>query len=251
MNPPPLLVCILSLLAPALAFAQQSAEDFVGRGVAEARSGDFDQAIADFNQAVRLNPNQAEAYNYRGVTKARKGDSEGAIADFDQAVQLDPKYDNGYLNRGIVRQTKRDFGGALSDYVRYNQLASQRLPNDYVNLYIWLVRARQSGIGEANKELSAYLSQRGDPPPGDWVSEIEEFLLDKICEADLFLAANSSEGGKRRKLCDAWFFSGMKHVLAGDKKTAADHFLKCQAMHTLTSEYLLAQSELKMLGTAK
>jgi lipoprotein NlpI len=244
---PLLLFLMLSLLAPVLAFSQQSAEDLVGAGVSEARSGDFDQAIAHFNQAVRLNPKQAEVYNYRGITKARIGDIEGAIADFDQAVQLDPKYDNGYLNRGIVRQTKGDFEGALSDYLRYNQLASQRLPTDYVNLYIWLVRARQSGIAEANKELSAYLGERRDPPPHDWVSKIEEFLQDKISEADLFLAANSPEAGKRRRLCDAWFFSGMKDVLVGDKKAAADHFLKCLAMHTLTSEYLLAQSELKKL----
>ena len=57
-------------------------------------------------------------------------------------VQLDPKYDNGYLNRGIAKADKERLRRSLNDYVRYNQFASQRLPNSYVNLYIWLVRTR-------------------------------------------------------------------------------------------------------------
>ena len=153
-----------------------------------------------------------------GVIKARKGDIEGAIADFDRAVERDPKYPHAYLNRGIARQTKSDFAGALSDYIRYSGLGLQGLPNNYVSLYIWLVRIRQNGIAEANKELSSYLEQRRDASAEDWVYKIGEFLLDKMSEADLFIAANSPEAGKRRRLCDAWYFSGMKHVLTGDKR---------------------------------
>lgn len=249
MNRSQLLAC--TLLVPALTFAQRSAEDYVEQGTAEGRSGDFEKAITDFDHALELNPNQAEVYNFRGVTKARKGDIEGAIADFDRAVEMNPKYPHAYLNRGVARQTKSDFGGALSDYIRYNELGLQQVPGDYVCLYIWLVRARQSGMAEANKELSTYLNQRRDTSPGDWVYKIGEFLLDKMSEADLFVAANSLEAEKRRRLCDAWYFSGMKHVLAGDKKAATNYFIKCLATHTLTSEYLLAQSELKTLGEAK
>lgn len=251
MNRSQLLACILNLLVPVLTFAQRTAEDYVEQGIAEGRSGDFDKAIADFDYSVQLNPNQVEVYNYRGVTKARKGDIAGAIADFDRAVEMNPKYPHAYLNRGIAKQTKSDFGGALSDYIHYSELGLQRLPGDYVCLYIWLVRTRQSGIAEANKELSTYLEQRRDTSPGDWVYKIGEFLLDKMSEADLFVAANSPDAGKRRRLSDAWYFSGMKHVLAGDKKAAANYFIKCLATHTLTSEYLLAQSELKTLDAAK
>ena len=236
---------------PVLTFAQRNAEDFAEQGIAEGQSGDFEKAIADFDRAVQLDPNQAEVYNYRGVVKARKGDIEGAIADFDRAVQLNPKYPHAYLNRGIVRQTKNDFRGALSDFNRYSELGPQQLPNDYVFLYIWLARSRQGGTGEANKELAVYLDQRRDRSAGDWVYQIGEFLLGRISETDLFGDANSPAPGKRRRLSDAWYFSGMKHVLAADKKGAANYFIKCLATHTLTSEYLLAQAELKTLSPGK
>jgi lipoprotein NlpI len=243
---------MLSLFVPVLTFAQRNAEDFVEQGIAEGQGEDFEKAIADFDRAVQLNPNQAEVYNYRGVVKARKGDIEGAITDFDRAVQLNPKYPHAYLNRGIARQTKNDFRGALSDFNRYSELGPQQLPNDYVFLYIWLARIRQGGIAEANKELAGCLDQLRDRSAGEWVYQIGEFLLDKISEADLFGAANSpAPPGKRRRLCDAWYFSGMKHVLAADKKGAANYFIKCLATHTLTSEYLLAQAELKTLSPSK
>jgi lipoprotein NlpI len=242
---------MLSLLLPALTFAQRSAVDFAEQGIAEGQSEDFEKAIADFDRAVQLNPNLVEVYNYRGVVKARRGDIEGAIADFDRAVQMNPKYPHAYLNRGIARQAKKDFGGALSDFSRYIELGLHQLPGDYVCLYVWLARIRQGETAEANKELAAYLDQHRDTLAGDWVYQIGEFLLGKIGEPDLFGAASSSAPGKRRRLCDAWYFSGMKHLLAADKKGAANYFIKCLATHTLTSEYLLAQAELKTLSANK
>jgi lipoprotein NlpI len=83
--------------------------------------------------------------------------------------------------------------------------------------------------------------------PGDWISKICEFLLDKISEADLFAAADSTDPKKERtQHCEAWYFSGMKYLLAGDKKTAANYFTKCSATQDPNSDaYTLAESELK------
>ena len=47
-----------------------------------------DGAIADYNQAIKINPNYALAYNNRGNIKRTKGDIDGAIADFDRAIKL-------------------------------------------------------------------------------------------------------------------------------------------------------------------
>jgi Flp pilus assembly protein TadD len=44
--------------------------------------------MADFNQAITINPKNAAAYRNRGEIKRKKGDINGAVADFNHAVKL-------------------------------------------------------------------------------------------------------------------------------------------------------------------
>jgi len=44
--------------------------------------------MADYNQAIELNPQYGLAYRNRGNAKRKKGDLDGAIADFNRAIKL-------------------------------------------------------------------------------------------------------------------------------------------------------------------
>jgi tetratricopeptide (TPR) repeat protein len=57
---------------------------------------DLDRAIADFSEAIRLNPLFASAYHERGVAHRAKGDHTRAVADQEVAIRLDPT--NGVVN---------------------------------------------------------------------------------------------------------------------------------------------------------
>src|SRR5262245_37976109 len=67
------------------------------RGYAYRNKGDYDRAIADHNEAIRLDPKNASAYSYRGLAYDEKGEYDRAIADHNEAIRLDPK-DTGVYN---------------------------------------------------------------------------------------------------------------------------------------------------------
>ena len=55
------------------------------RGLTYDYAGDYDRAIADFDQALRLTPSNVDAFCSRGWAFAQKGDYDRAIQDCDQA----------------------------------------------------------------------------------------------------------------------------------------------------------------------
>ncbi len=91
-------------------------EAYSRRGTAYASLGNFKAAEADFNEAIRLNPNFVFAYMNRGMGRGTTGDQQGAIADFTKAIELNPKFSQAYVSRGYGRSLMGDIDGAISDY---------------------------------------------------------------------------------------------------------------------------------------
>jgi lipoprotein NlpI len=95
---------------------EELAAFYVSRGVEYKNKRGLDRAIADFDQAVRLDPKNSDVYTVRGMAWEAKGDFERAIADFDQAIRLDPKNTDAYTVRAMAWQTKGDLDRAIADY---------------------------------------------------------------------------------------------------------------------------------------
>jgi tetratricopeptide (TPR) repeat protein/S1-C subfamily serine protease len=106
------------------------AQAYNNRGVARNELGDKQGAIDDYTQAIKINPNLALAYYNRGNVRDDLGDKQGAIDDFNQAIKINPNYAKAYYNRGIVRNELGDKQGAIDDYTQ----AIKINPN-YANAY--------------------------------------------------------------------------------------------------------------------
>ena len=57
------------------------------RGIAFLKKGDHDKALADFNKAIELDPNNALAYSNRGKALSKKGNDDKALADYNKAIE--------------------------------------------------------------------------------------------------------------------------------------------------------------------
>src|ERR1043165_7119230 len=55
-------------------------------------------SVSSLSEVIRNNPNDAQAYNARGLLLAQGGKSEEALADLNKAINLDPAYGHAYAN---------------------------------------------------------------------------------------------------------------------------------------------------------
>ncbi|NQT37336.1 MAG: tetratricopeptide repeat protein [Planctomycetes bacterium] len=72
-------------------------------------------ALADLNEAIRLDPANAVSYNNRGITRRKMGDFGKAMTDYNEAIRLDSENRNAFANRGQLYRLKGDYAQAIAD----------------------------------------------------------------------------------------------------------------------------------------
>jgi tetratricopeptide (TPR) repeat protein len=80
------------------------------------------EALAAFDDAIRVSPKYVKAYLNRGELRYRQGDRSGGLADFERAIEIAPKEAWGYNDRGWVRRAQGDFEGAIADFKKALEL---------------------------------------------------------------------------------------------------------------------------------
>jgi tetratricopeptide (TPR) repeat protein len=98
------------------------ADAFLDRAIAYDDAGDPARAIADYSDAIRLQPNYPEAYYDRALSEETIGDAQRALADLDQAIRLRPEYASAYKERGMLHLDARSYDDAIRDFTRAHQL---------------------------------------------------------------------------------------------------------------------------------
>jgi serine/threonine protein kinase/Flp pilus assembly protein TadD len=106
---------------------------YFNRGLAHLRRRDFDQAGADFDQAIQLRPDQAEPYLNRALARQGQGRLAAAIADLTRALELGSVPTRVYFMRAVLRQRAGDDDGARRD----REVGMRQEPTDELS---WVAR---------------------------------------------------------------------------------------------------------------
>jgi tetratricopeptide (TPR) repeat protein len=77
-----------------------------------------DSSAALLDAAILDNPNMPYAYAERGFARMQKGMLKEALADYSEAIRLDPEEEEYFLNRGLIREKLNDLNGAYRDYTQ-------------------------------------------------------------------------------------------------------------------------------------
>ena len=127
---------------------------YVNRGLAYDAKGDVDRAIADYTEAIRLDPKDKDPYTNRGGAYHAKGDLDRAIADHSEAIRLDPTFAAAYVNRGNAYRAKDDLDRAIADYDQAIRLDPKKLSaylsRGRANLYAGALATALADFEQAN-----------------------------------------------------------------------------------------------------
>ena len=97
---------------------EMTAEDFFDRGADKHDKNDYQGAIEDYTQAIKIDQNHDDAYHNRGYARFELGDHQRAIEDFTQAIAIEGHDGHAYYDRGKARFEIEDYKGAIEDFTQ-------------------------------------------------------------------------------------------------------------------------------------
>jgi len=98
--------------------------------------GDYRHAVADFSEAIRINPelaavNRCRLLRNRALAYRIYGEFDKALADYDQVVRLHPDFARAYYDRALTYRAKRDYDRAIADHLEAIRLSPDDAAEDY------------------------------------------------------------------------------------------------------------------------
>jgi tetratricopeptide (TPR) repeat protein len=161
----------------------------INRGLAYFDNNDYGRAITDFSEAIRLNPKHALAFFNRGYVYAIRGDTDRAIADLSEAIRLDSSYTRSFLWRGYVNSILGNYDAATSD------LGRVLLAADDAYAALWYFLANWRTGKQSAMALEVFTSKL---KPTEWPWPVIQLFLGRKTPDQVLAAAKT-----RRALRDA------------------------------------------------
>ncbi len=125
---------------------------FFARGGAYKDKKDYDRAIQDYTEAIRLDPTQVDFFMCRGIAYHHKGDYDQAIQDYTEWLRLKPGDASAFLQRGLAHHSKGDDNRAIQDFTEATRVTSKEAAWGYRNR--GTIRFEQGQLQDAGRDLA-------------------------------------------------------------------------------------------------
>lgn len=250
---------------------------YYNRGNAHAAKGDQAAAIADYDEAIKLDPKSAVAFNNRGTAYSAKGESDAAIADFSEAIKHNARFAPAYFNRANAYAEKGEADRAIADYtaaIKHNR----RNVNAYIARGALYLASGEAAKAQADMKLAARLErrnayavlwqdiaerrakQKGVLAKGAkgakgldmkaWPAPVIRLFAGEAKPDDVAAAADDPNPAmKEAHVCEASFYSGQFALIKGERDEAVKLFqAAAKDCPRGFIEGIVAAAELKKLG---
>ncbi|WOT06013.1 lipoprotein NlpI [Shewanella youngdeokensis] len=207
------------ILATAELTVEQRARFHYDRGVLYDRVGLRILSRIDFHQALKLQPNLADAYNFIGIYYTQENQFENAYEAFDSVLELSPEYDYAYLNRGISLYYGERSELAVADMREFYK----RDPSDGYRV-LWLYFAEMEL--DAQSAMTRMADHRTQLNADAWSSALVDYLLGTKDKNAIFTLAKTGlkhPGEYAERLCEAYFYIAKAAQQRGDSIEAANY----------------------------
>ena len=141
---------------------------YYNRGNAHYCKAEYDRAVADYSEAVRLDPRNAWAFGNRGKAHALRGEHGRAVADFGRVLHLDPANVKAIWDRALSYVELGQYDKALADYdaaIRLEPSAALYLERGQARAAVGDLEQAVADFTEAlaldPKHVGAYLARAG------------------------------------------------------------------------------------------
>ena len=247
---------------------------YYNRGNAYTAKGEQLPAIADYDEAIKLDPKGAPALNNRGTAKNESGDSDGAIADFGEAIKLNKAFASAYFNRANAYAAQGEADKAIADYtaaIKYNRrninayiargalyLATSSVANAHADVTHAARMERRNAYAVLWEDIvERRAKQKGVLARGTkgldmktWPAPVIRLFTGEIKQDDVLSAAdNPNPTVKKAQACEANFY-GAQYALIEDQRDDAVKLFEAAAKECPHGflEGIAASAELKGMG---
>jgi tetratricopeptide (TPR) repeat protein len=204
---------------------------FFYRGTANMAKRDFDRAIADYSQAVAIDPSEADYLNGRAGAYEAKNDLTRAMADYDKAIQLNPQSAYAFNNRGASFQRKGDYARASADYGEVTRLQPNNA--DAWAARCWVRAAGGREMQQALNDCNQALKIKADAPD---VLDTRGFVHLRLGKVDDAIKDYDAALKLDPKLAGALYGRGIAKAKKGDRNGGSSDITTAKAIRSDIAE---------------
>jgi Tfp pilus assembly protein PilF len=154
---------------------QERALELIGEAMQHQMAQDFDEAIRLYKESITIYPT-ADAHTYLGWAYSFKGRLNEAIAQCEIAIQLDPEFGNPYNDIGVYLMQQQKFDDAIP-WLERAKAASRYEPRHFPYINLGRIYLTKGMIQKALEEFAGALRIN---PGDDELRQLIEDLKNKL-----------------------------------------------------------------------